>query len=135
MIKHRDNSFVLFDGVCNLCNTSVSLIIKYDRKGFFKFSPLQSEFSKNALKSEIADKKLPDSIVLLEGNKIYYRSTAALRIARRMDGLWPIFYLFIIIPEPVRDFIYDLIARYRYRLFGRKTFCMVPGEDVSARFV
>ena len=87
------------------------------------------------LKAEWKENHLPESIVLIEGEKMYCKSTAALRIARRMDGLWPMFYVFIIIPKPIRDLLYDLIARYRYKLFGRQTSCMVPGEDVLSRFV
>lgn len=135
MINQKENSYVLFDGVCNLCNSSVSLIIKYDSEGLFKFSPLQSEFSRQILKSEIADDFSGKSIVLIEGNKVFYRSTAALRIARRMDGLWPIFYVFTIIPVSVRDFIYNLIAKYRYKIFGKKASCMVPEKNIETRFM
>ncbi len=130
-----DNNIVLFDGICNLCNASVQLIIKNDRKGVFSFSPLQSDFSKRILKHKKSSDQIPDSLVLIENNRVFFRSTAALKIARKMDRLWPLFYMFIIIPEPIRNFFYDQIAKQRYRVFGKKESCMLPSVEIESRFL
>ena len=135
MEKPLNNNIVLFDGICNLCNASVQLIIRNDRKKAFSFSPLQSDFSKRILKDQKSSDRIPDSIVLIEENRVFFKSTAALKIAKKMDRPWPLFYLFIIIPKPIRDFFYDQIAKHRYRVFGKKDSCMVPSAEMNSRFL
>ena len=140
------SAVVLFDGVCNFCNSSVNFVIEHDRDGYFKFAPLQSDAgielaNKYGLRSDeagdgSAGDLIPiDSVILVEDGSAYTHSTAALRIVRRLGGFWSWLYAFIVVPRPIRDFFYKLFARYRYRIFGRKDECMLPSPEVRARFL
>ena len=127
------SSIVLFDGVCNFCERSVNFIIRHDRERRFKFAPLQSEIGQELrAKYEIAEDV--DSIVLIEDDEAFTNSTAGLRIAKGLGGIWLVAYVFIIVPAFIRDFFYRLFAKYRYRLFGKKDVCMIPTPDVRERF-
>lgn len=136
---------VLFDGVCNFCDASVTFIIEHDSGGYFKFAPLQSDAgrelaTKHGLSSASADggegdQVSIDSVILIEDDKAYTHSTAALRIARHLDGVWSWAYPLIYIPRSIRDLFYRLFAKYRYRMFGRKDECMIPTPEVRARFL
>ena len=126
---------ILFDGVCNFCNASINLIIDRDSKGIFKFAALQSEVGQELLKKFGLKTSDFDSIVAIEGDKVYQKSDAALEIARRMDGIWKFFYVFKIIPPFLRNPIYDLVARNRYRIFGRTDACRIPTPELKARFL
>jgi len=126
-------AIILFDGVCNFCNSSINLTIRNDKKGYFQFAPLQSEVAKQLL-GEIT-LTMPESVILIEDGKLYRHSTAALRIAKKLDGLWPLFYGLIIIPKPLRDVIYRFIAKRRYKWFGKTEACMVPTKEVKSRFL
>jgi predicted DCC family thiol-disulfide oxidoreductase YuxK len=128
------NSIILFDGVCNFCNGAVNFVIRNDRKGRFKFAPLQSETG-NQLRAEHNIGDDVDSIVLIEDGEAYTLSTAALRIARGLDGIWKLAYALIIIPKSIRDRVYRVIANNRYRWFGKKDACMVPTPDLRERFL
>jgi len=128
-------SIVLFDGYCNLCHRSVLFIIKRDRTGRFKFVSLQSEPGRQLLSGAGGDPASLETMILLEDGLLYDRSTAALRICRKLDGPWPLLFIFIIIPRPVRDMVYRWIARNRYRWFGRKEECLVPSEELKSRFL
>ncbi|HYE60862.1 MAG TPA: thiol-disulfide oxidoreductase DCC family protein [Phycisphaerales bacterium] len=123
---------VLFDGVCNLCTSSVQFIVRRDPEGRFRFAPLQSEAARGLL-GETSER--PDSIALVEGGRVYWKSTAALRIARRLGGLWRVLYVLIVVPRPVRDWVYNIIARNRYRWFGKQDACMMPTPELRARFL
>ena len=125
---------VLFDGICKLCNYSVKFIIKKDLNNHFKFSSLQSEFSKKTLaKNHLNHLKL-STIVLIEQNQVYTKSTAVLKILTHLKGYkWTRFFLFI--PKSIRDFIYDLISRNRYSLFGKNNSCMIPSKDLAEKFI
>ncbi len=129
------HTLVLFDGVCNLCNNSVNFIIDRDPKAFFKFAALQDEAVKPLLTRYALSTDYLDSLVVVEAGQCYRSSTAALRIARRLTGGWPLFYAFIIIPRPVRDVIYNWIARNRYRFFGKRDTCRIPTPELRARFL
>ena len=129
------SALVLFDGVCNFCNGAVNFVIDRDRDGYFKFAPLQSEIGEEMRDRHGIDKLSTDSIVLIENEKAYLHSTAALKIAGRLSGLWPVFYAFIVVPRPIRDWAYKLFAKYRYKLFGRQDACMIPTPEVRARFL
>lgn len=129
------NGIILFDGVCNFCNGSVNFIIDRDPKSYFKFAPLQSETGQEMLDKYGIDKTETDSVILIEDEKAYTHSTAALKIARRLDGAWSLLYAFIAVPRPLRDFFYRVFARYRYKLFGRRDACMMPTPDIRARFL
>jgi len=126
---------VLFDGVCKLCNASVKFIIRHDPKAHFQFATLQSEFARRILISDGISSENLESLILIENGIVFKKSDAALKIARKLNGLWPVFYVLIIIPKPIRDFFYNLVARYRYRIFGRKNTCMIPGKDMMKRFI
>ena len=128
------SSVVLFDGVCNFCNGAVNFIIRHDGEKKFKFATLQSEIGQQMkLKYGIGDDV--DSIVLVEDERAFTHSTAGLRVARGLGGVWSLAYIFIIVPAFIRDFCYKLFAKYRYRLFGRQDVCMLPTPDVRERFL
>lgn len=125
---------VLFDGVCNFCNGAVNFIIRHDDEKKFKFAPLQSEIGQEMrAKYAIADDV--DSIILIENDKAYMHSTAGLRVAKGLSGIWSLGYIFIMVPAFIRDFGYRLFAKNRYRLFGRQEACMLPTPDVRERFL
>jgi predicted DCC family thiol-disulfide oxidoreductase YuxK len=125
---------ILFDGVCNLCNGAVRFVIERDPAGRFQFAALQSAAAARLVGSRSRD-RLPDSIVLVEDGRLWTRSTAALRIARRLRFPWPAAYAMIVVPRPLRDWIYNLVARNRYTWFGRRDACMVPAPALQARFL
>ena len=127
------NAIILFDGVCNFCNASINFTIRHDKKGYFKFAPLQSEKAKE-LVGDLTTPE-PETVLLVENGKIYDHSTAALRVARKLNGLWPLFYVLMIIPKPLRDWVYSFIAKRRYKWFGRTEACMVPTPEVRDRFL
>ncbi len=129
---------MLFDGVCNLCNATVNFIIDRDPGHHFRFASLQSDAGKELLRAhgvtpqESGD---PDSILLVQGDRVLERSTAALHIARGLAGGWKLLYLFIVVPRFVRDVVYRFIARHRYRWFGKSDTCRVPTPELRARFL
>lgn len=132
-----DNShIILFDGVCNLCNGSVNFVLDRDKKRIFKFGALQSEIGKELLRKYNVEHSIGyDSVVLIKHPKVYKKSGAALEVARHLGGLWPALYVFKIIPSVIRDFIYDLIAKNRYRLFGKSEACRLPEPGIKERFL
>lgn len=135
--SHNEPAVILFDGVCNLCSASVKFVLKRDPDSYFQFAAIQSAAGSKRLGDAGVTPRDgdPDSIVLIENGTIYTRSSAALRIARRLSGLWPMFYAFIVVPRPLRDLAYRLVAHYRYRWFGRQDVCMVPTPEIRARFL
>lgn len=126
---------ILFDGVCNLCNGLVQFVIRHDKHSAFTFGSLQSGEGQALLR----EKGLPtddfDSFVFLKGNKVYLKSTGALHVLKDLGGAWRVLYAFIIIPRPIRDFIYGVIAKNRYSFFGRRESCMLPTPDLQKRFL
>lgn len=127
---------LFFDGVCNLCNSSVQFIIKHDRKKQFLFAPLQSPMGMEALAAVAGQNgKKPDSVILQYNDKYYTKSAAALHALKLLGGPLRLLYAAIIIPAPVRNAIYDLIARNRYKWFGRQDKCMIPTPELKARFI
>jgi len=125
---------LLFDGYCNLCSSSVVFIIKREKGDTFRFASLQSDFADKLLQEVSYKDDTPDSIVLVENDKTYFRSAAALKIAKKLKWPWPLLYAFIIIPPFIRDWIYDVIAKRRYKWFGRKEQCFIPPKDMSHKF-
>ena len=128
-------AIVLFDGVCNFCDSSVNFIIEHDRAGYFRFAPLQMETGQALLAEHHIDNVETDSVILIENERAYTHSSAALRIASKLDGVWSWLYFFIVVPRPIRDFFYKLFARYRYRLFGKKDACMMPTPEIREKFL
>ncbi|MEH7113920.1 thiol-disulfide oxidoreductase DCC family protein [Neobacillus niacini] len=125
---------ILFDGVCNLCNSSVQFIIKRDPKSHFKFASIQSETGRSLLKQYGFDKEI-DSFILIENQRIYLKSSAALRVCRNLNGMWKLLTILRILPAPFRDFFYDIVAKNRYKWFGKKESCMIPTKEMKKRFL
>ena len=130
----NSKSVIFFDGVCNLCNASVQFIIERDKHKEFQFSALQGKYAKEILPQSIANPNQLNSILLLEGGKVYQKSSAALRIAKKLSGFWPLLYGFIVIPKFIRNWIYDIIAKNRYKWWGRQESCWVPMPELKSRF-
>ena len=126
---------ILFDGVCNLCNHWVNFVIKRDKKDQFRFAALQEETGKKILIENGIDPNKFDSIILIENGKAYMKSTAALRIARRLGSAYPLTYIFILIPPFMRNWIYDVVGRNRYKWYGKKDSCMIPTPDLRKKFL
>jgi len=124
---------VLFDGVCNFCNSSVQFIINRDPLGKFQFASQQSDIGEKLMAQHHSPDT--DSIVYIEDGKVYTKSTAALRIAKQLSGAWPACFSFILIPSPIRNTVYDLIAKNRYRWFGKRDSCMIPPPSIRKRFL
>lgn len=135
-MKDIDNRrIILFDGVCNFCNYWVNFALKRDKKGTLLFTSLQGETAKTLLPRYQIDTTTLTSVIFIDGGKVYTQSSAALRICRYLRGGWPVFYGFIIIPRFLRNAVYNLIARNRYRWFGKKDSCMLPQPDQRDRFL
>jgi len=131
---------LLYDGVCAVCNKSVQTILKNDWRGTMRFAALQSDFGKAAIERH-PDLKDVDSVILLEpadvdgGEGAYARSTAALKVASYLGGVWKLFLIGYVIPRPIRDALYDFVARNRYKILGKHESCMLPPPDSRARFL
>ncbi|MGI9547877.1 MAG: thiol-disulfide oxidoreductase DCC family protein [Flavobacteriaceae bacterium] len=132
----KNKMLIIFDGVCNLCNSSVLFVIKRDKRNVFLFVPLQSETGKQIVQQRGIDTSKTDSIILLEPNVAYYtKSTAALKIGKALGGGWKLLTILEWIPAVIRDFIYEIIAKNRYKWFGKRDKCMVPTTDLKAKFL
>lgn len=130
-----DAPIIFFDGVCNLCNGAVNWIIDRDKNNAFKFSALQSAYGQSVLRAQLSISPDVDSIILLEQNTVYIKSTAALRIAKRLGGIYALLYAFIVVPKFIRDAIYDVIAKNRYKWFGTLDQCRIPTPELKAKFI
>ena len=132
----QDNKIILFDGVCNLCNSSVQYVIKRDKGNVYRFAALQSEIGKKLAEERGIDTSQVDSIILIEPGVAYYtKSTAALKIAQSFGGVWQLASVFEWIPEKIRDWVYDYIAKNRYKWYGRKDACMIPTPELKSKFL
>ena len=132
--ERREPALVLFDGVCNFCDGTVRFILDHDTQQHFKFASLQSDTGEKMLKRYHAPVDL-STIVLIENEKVDVKSSAVLRIARRLPGLWKLLFAFIILPKGIRDAAYNVFARYRYQWFGQKAACEIPSPEVQGRFL
>lgn len=132
MQKVSESPVLFFDGVCNLCNSSVQFILKKDKRKVIKFASLQSETAAEYLRDKLP---LPDSIVFLEKGKIYTESSAALKIVPYLSLPYRILLIFNIFPKFMRDSLYRYIAKNRYKWFGKKEECMLPTPDIANRFL
>ncbi len=126
---------VLFDGVCNFCNGTVNFLLRQDRQRRLRFAALQSEAGQELLKAHGMPTTEHGSFVLIEGTKAYTRSTAGLRLYRHLPWYWKWTQLFWIVPRPLRDAVYNWIARNRYKWFGKKDACMIPSPEMRERFL
>ena len=129
------HSVILFDGVCNLCNSTVQFIIKKDTKQQFKFASLQSDVAREILLHHSERNIELNSIVFILNNKVYLKSSAALRILWSLGGGYKLLFVFWIIPKPLRNFVYDFIATNRYKWFGKRDQCMIPNPEFKSRFI
>lgn len=128
-----DHPVILFDGVCNLCNAAVNFIIDRDSRALFRFAPLQSDVGQRLVRT--CGMQDEDTIILVEHGQCFDRSTAALKIAQRLDGNWPLLGVFLAVPAPLRDVVYRFIARHRFDWFGKRDSCRMPTPDLKARFL
>lgn len=134
-IMHSSYPIILFDGVCNFCDDSINTIIKLDKKGVFKFAPIQSEAGQRLLKTYNYPNKDLSSVILICDGRYYTKSDAALQTFKHLGGFWRFLRVFTIVPRPIRNWVYDFIAKNRYNWFGKKDACMIPTPDVKARFI
>jgi len=125
---------ILFDGECNLCNSSVQFILKRDPKGVFTFTSLQGKTCQEILINHGLELKV-NSFVLMEGDKLYLRSEAALRVCKQLNGFWPLFTFLLVVPPLVRDFVYNLVAANRYKWFGKRETCLLTSPEWKSRFL
>lgn len=128
------NNIILFDGICNFCDSSVQFIIKRDKRALYKFASIQSDRGQEILRKHHVPAEM-DSIILVRNDKCYYKSSAALRICKNLKGVWKLFYCFLIVPKPLRDYLYEIIARNRYKWFGKKDSCTLPSPEIRKRFL
>ncbi|MGB5419482.1 thiol-disulfide oxidoreductase DCC family protein [Algibacter sp.] len=132
----KDKKLILFDGVCNLCNTSVLFVIKRDQKNRFLFAPLQSDAGKQIIKAFNIDTSQVDSIILFNPEKgIHYKSTAALKIASQLSFPTNLIAIFLIVPNFIRNWVYGYIAKNRYKWYGKKEACMIPTPELKSKFL
>jgi predicted DCC family thiol-disulfide oxidoreductase YuxK len=132
----KGKKIILFDGVCNLCDASVHYVIKNDKNDLFRFVAIQSDFGQTILKHIGINPMHIDSVILYEpGFAYYYKSSAALEIAKELKGIFTLATLFQIVPTVLRDFIYDFVAKNRYKWYGKKEACLVPTPELLAKFL
>lgn len=131
---NSDKPVILFDGICNLCNNSVQFVIKRDPEGIFKYASLQSDFGQQLLKEFNLPADKFNSFILFQDHKIYTRSTGALKMLAQLKG-WKWASIFFIVPRFIRDGIYNFISKYRYSWFGKREECIIPTQELKARFI
>lgn len=131
----KNKTILLFDGYCNLCHSSVQFVLKHEKKQELYFTSLQSKIGLEILKYYNIDTNSIDSLVLIEKNKAYTKSTAALKLTKHLKGLYSLGYIFIIIPAFVRNWVYDFIAKNRYKWYGKLDSCLIPDENLAKRFL
>lgn len=132
----NDNkNIILFDGVCNLCNGFVQFVIKRDKNAVFKFASLQSETGQEVLRKYNLPIDELTSVIYVQNENVFLRSEAALRIASQLDGIWKLSKILLVFPTPLRDFVYNLVAKNRYRIFGKRDECMLPTAELKSRFL
>ncbi|WP_409346981.1 thiol-disulfide oxidoreductase DCC family protein [Paenibacillus sp. MBLB4367] len=133
--KRANQEVILFDGVCNMCAAVVRFVIQRDPKGRFQFAALQSDMGRLLLEKHGLQPGRLDTFVLVQGERSWIKSTAALRVCRGLKGLWPLLYAGIVVPRRVRDLMYQWVARNRYRWFGKTDSCMMPTPELRKRFL
>ncbi|RRO17119.1 thiol-disulfide oxidoreductase DCC family protein [Flavobacteriaceae bacterium 14752] len=132
----EDKHIILFDGICNFCNDSVRFIMKRDKKDLYRYASLQSELGQKLTQERNINTDEVDSIILIQPSEAYYiKSDAALEIAKNMSGLYPVLSIFLVLPRGFRDFFYDLIAKNRYKWFGKKEICPMPLPEEQDKFL
>lgn len=135
MISPPQHPVILFDGICNLCNRTVDFVIERDAEARFRFASLQSESGQRLLGSFRLPAGREESVVLVERGNVFIESDAALRIARGLPRPWCWLRVFLLVPRPLRDFLYRWIARHRYQWFGKRGSCRLPAPEEKGRFL
>ena len=135
MSLKSEKKVILFDGVCNLCNSTVQRVVRNDENDVFRFTALQSAVGMVMVTELGIDTAKTDSIILVEDESYFVKSTAALKIARGLSGAYPLLYGFMIIPSVIRDWVYDYIAKNRYKWFGKQDSCMIPTSELKKKFL
>jgi len=133
--KMNPSKIILFDGVCNLCNSTVQRVIENDVKNQFRFASLQSEFGQKFLEKNNLDKDEFHSLILIDGDKFYTKSDAALRIGKELKGIYKISGVLLLVPKFIRNFVYDLISGNRYKWFGKMENCWLPTPELQQKFI
>ncbi len=131
----NNNSIILFDGVCNLCNNAVQFVIKHDTLKKFMFTSLQSQTGQGLLQQYNLPQQGFNSFVLIQNEKVFFKSTAALNVAKQLNGPVKLLYGFIIVPAFIRNAVYNFIAKNRYKWFGKKDSCITPTPALQSRFL
>jgi predicted DCC family thiol-disulfide oxidoreductase YuxK len=131
----QNTQLILFDGVCNFCNSSINFIIDHDPERHFKFAPLQSEIGQSVLTQFNKNTNDFDSVILLKDNKLYQKSEAAIEIAKHLLGAWKYLSILGILPTFFLDFFYNIIAKNRYKIFGKTETCRMPTLELRERFL
>jgi predicted DCC family thiol-disulfide oxidoreductase YuxK len=131
----KDKQIILFDGVCNLCNGFIIFVYKRDSKAKFNFAWIQSELGKQILEQLNMPTDEYDTIIYMENGEVYFKSTAFLKIVKHLKFPWPLLWIGVIIPRFLRNWIYDLVAQNRYKIFGKKEQCLPPTGDLKKRFL
>ncbi len=126
---------VLFDGVCNLCNSSVNWIIDHDKRNEFRFASLQSEYGQRMVQQYNISGNYMDTVVLIKNDRAYLRSAAVLQVLRGIGGIYSLAMVFYIFPAFIRDVVYNFIAKNRYRWFGKQESCRIPTPELKAKFI
>jgi predicted DCC family thiol-disulfide oxidoreductase YuxK len=133
--RHVPDNLVLFDGVCNLCSALVQFVIRHDPAAKFRFAAIQSEIGREIFQSHGLDPADLQTFVFISDGKMHVRSDAAIEVVSRFGGAWRFFTVFRLVPRVARDWIYSMVARNRYRWFGRKDVCMIPTPEIKERFL
>ncbi len=134
-VNQLQHPVILFDGVCNLCSSIVQFVLKRDRKDTFRFASLQSDFGNSILQKFNLPDDTFNSFIVYKNGKIYTKSTGGLLVAKQLSGAWPMLYIFIIVPSFIRNSVYNIIARNRYKWFGKKEACWVPSPALRIKFL
>ncbi|MFC2130771.1 thiol-disulfide oxidoreductase DCC family protein [Bacteroidota bacterium] len=131
----KENPLIIFDGICNLCNSTIEFVIKEDKKKIFRFSSMQSVYAKDVLLNFRLNIKADNSVILIDKGKVYTKSTAIIRILKKLGFYYRVFaYLMFIIPAPLRNLLYNFISYNRYKWFGKRKNCTVPQKELEDRF-
>jgi predicted DCC family thiol-disulfide oxidoreductase YuxK len=125
---------ILFDGVCNLCNKTVQFVIKHDKDRLYRFASFQSNFGREVLQYFNIKESKFETFILLENGKMYDRSSGALRVTKKLKGGWKMLYGFMFVPKFMRDAVYNVVARNRYKWFGKEESCWVPTPELKELF-
>ncbi|WP_025028323.1 thiol-disulfide oxidoreductase DCC family protein [Caldalkalibacillus mannanilyticus] len=128
------NKIVLFDGECNFCDKSVQFIIKRDPQGVYKFAAQQSDIGKELIKKYNIPENI-NSFILVDQETCYFKSSAALRICKDLKGAWKVFYALLVVPKPIRDAVYGIVAKNRIKWFGKRDHCLIPSPEIRKRFL